>query len=293
MSSERNKLQCNCLNTSYQILAHHISALSREFQARASNTLAIRYTRHRDPPRRCARHARQESHLSRSMRRVLPPPGLRLSCSPNTKGETYHNSVMNSYERFSFAYAHSQTSPRDASSAERGPARASFILRSNGPTASLAKTRRVAVTGGPHGRRRLSRPPQNPVGFHRRRCLMASPPPPTTAAQPVAVPPGPPLPTTAARPVSALAAPPAWTTDGKGSRITASTAATEPKRTPPLNALQTTSRGCQQAPSGPCDLGGWTVLLIHATPFAVCFITTLRTLTRPQISVDTKADCIL
>jgi len=38
-----------------------------------------------------------------------------------------------------------------------------------------------------------------------------------------------------------------------------------------------------QAPSGPCDPCGRTVLLSHATPFAFSIIATLAALTRPQI----------
>jgi len=45
-----------------------------------------------------------------------------------------------------------------------------------------------------------------------------------------------------------------------------------------------------QAPSGPCDPCGRTVLLSHVTVFAFGVIATLRTLTRPQIPEDTNAD---
>ena len=46
-----------------------------------------------------------------------------------------------------------------------------------------------------------------------------------------------------------------------------------------------------QAPSGPCDTCGRTVLLSHIHPFAFSVIATLPTLTRPQIPEDTNADC--
>jgi len=48
-----------------------------------------------------------------------------------------------------------------------------------------------------------------------------------------------------------------------------------------------------QAPSGPSDPCGRTVLLSHVTPFAFSVIATLPTLTRPQIPEDTNADCHL
>jgi len=48
-----------------------------------------------------------------------------------------------------------------------------------------------------------------------------------------------------------------------------------------------------QAPSGPCDPGGRTVLLSHVTTFVFSVIATLPTLTRPQIPEDTNADCHL
>jgi len=48
-----------------------------------------------------------------------------------------------------------------------------------------------------------------------------------------------------------------------------------------------------QAPSGPSDPYGRTVLLSHVTPFAFSVIATLPTLTRPQIPEDTNADCHL
>jgi len=48
-----------------------------------------------------------------------------------------------------------------------------------------------------------------------------------------------------------------------------------------------------QAPSGPCDLCGRTVLLSRVTLFAFSVIATLQTLTRPQIPEDTNADCHL
>ena len=48
-----------------------------------------------------------------------------------------------------------------------------------------------------------------------------------------------------------------------------------------------------QAPSGPCDPCGRTVLLSHVTPFAFSVIATLPTLTRPQLPEDTNADCHL
>jgi len=48
-----------------------------------------------------------------------------------------------------------------------------------------------------------------------------------------------------------------------------------------------------QAPSGPYDPCGGTVLLSHVTPFAFSIIATLATLTRPQIPEDTNADCHL
>jgi len=48
-----------------------------------------------------------------------------------------------------------------------------------------------------------------------------------------------------------------------------------------------------QAPSGPSDPCGRTVLLSHATPFAFSVIATLATLTRPQIPEYTNADCHL
>jgi len=48
-----------------------------------------------------------------------------------------------------------------------------------------------------------------------------------------------------------------------------------------------------QAPSGPCDHCGRTVLLSHVTPFAFSVIAILPTLTRPHIPEDTNADCYL
>ena len=48
-----------------------------------------------------------------------------------------------------------------------------------------------------------------------------------------------------------------------------------------------------QAPSGPCDPCGRTVLLSRITLFAFSVIATLPTLTRPQIPEDTNADCHL
>jgi len=48
-----------------------------------------------------------------------------------------------------------------------------------------------------------------------------------------------------------------------------------------------------QAPSGPSDPCGRTVLLSHVTSFAFSVIATLSTLTRPQIHEDTNADCHL
>jgi len=48
-----------------------------------------------------------------------------------------------------------------------------------------------------------------------------------------------------------------------------------------------------QAPSGPCDPCGRTVLLSHVTLFAFSVIATLQTLTRPQIPEDTNATCHL
>jgi len=48
-----------------------------------------------------------------------------------------------------------------------------------------------------------------------------------------------------------------------------------------------------QAPSGPCDPCGRTVLLSHVTLFAFSVIATLPTSTRPQIPEDTNADCHL
>jgi len=45
-----------------------------------------------------------------------------------------------------------------------------------------------------------------------------------------------------------------------------------------------------QAPSGPCDPCGRTVLLSHGTSFAFSVIATFPTLTRPQIAEDTIAD---
>ena len=48
-----------------------------------------------------------------------------------------------------------------------------------------------------------------------------------------------------------------------------------------------------QAPSGPCDPCGRTVLLSNVTPFAFSVIATLPTLTRPQIPEDTNATCHL
>jgi len=41
----------------------------------------------------------------------------------------------------------------------------------------------------------------------------------------------------------------------------------------------------RQAPSGPCDPCGWTVVLSHVTLFAFTVIAT------PQIPEDTNADC--
>jgi len=46
-----------------------------------------------------------------------------------------------------------------------------------------------------------------------------------------------------------------------------------------------------QAPPGPCDPSGGTVLLMHVTLFAFSVIATLPTLTRPQIPEETNADC--
>jgi len=48
-----------------------------------------------------------------------------------------------------------------------------------------------------------------------------------------------------------------------------------------------------QAPSGPSDPCGRTVLHSHVTLFAFSVIATLPTLTRPQIPEDTNADCHL
>jgi len=48
-----------------------------------------------------------------------------------------------------------------------------------------------------------------------------------------------------------------------------------------------------QAPSGPCDPCGTTVLLSRVTLFAFSVIATLPTLTHPQIPEDTNADCHL
>jgi len=48
-----------------------------------------------------------------------------------------------------------------------------------------------------------------------------------------------------------------------------------------------------QAPSGPSDPCGRTVLLSHVTPFAFSVIATLSTLMSPQIPEDTNADCHL
>jgi len=48
-----------------------------------------------------------------------------------------------------------------------------------------------------------------------------------------------------------------------------------------------------QAPSGPCDPCGRTVLLSHVTSFAYSVIAPLATLTRLQIPEDTNADCHL
>jgi len=48
-----------------------------------------------------------------------------------------------------------------------------------------------------------------------------------------------------------------------------------------------------QAPSGPCDPCGRTVLLSRVTLFAFSVILTLATLTRPQIPEDTNAGCHL
>jgi len=46
-----------------------------------------------------------------------------------------------------------------------------------------------------------------------------------------------------------------------------------------------------QAPSGPCDPCGRTVLLGHVTQFSFSVIATLPTLPRPQIPENTNADC--
>ena len=46
----------------------------------------------------------------------------------------------------------------------------------------------------------------------------------------------------------------------------------------------------RQAPSGPCDPCGRTVLFSYVTPFAFSVIATPPTLTRPQIPEDTNAD---
>ena len=48
-----------------------------------------------------------------------------------------------------------------------------------------------------------------------------------------------------------------------------------------------------QAPSGPCDPCGRTVLLSYVTLFAFSVIGTLSSLTRPQTTEDTNADCHL
>jgi len=48
-----------------------------------------------------------------------------------------------------------------------------------------------------------------------------------------------------------------------------------------------------QGPSRPCDPGCRTVLHSHVTPFTFSVIATFPTLTRPQITEDTNADCLL
>ena len=60
----------------------------------------------------------------------------------------------------------------------------------------------------------------------------------------------------------------------------------------PLNSGRWGAAG-RQALSGPCDPCGGTVLLSHVTSFAFRIISTLPTLTRPQIPEDTNADCHL
>jgi len=64
----------------------------------------------------------------------------------------------------------------------------------------------------------------------------------------------------------------------------------EPRKTLHVVAARNSGR---QAPSGPCDPFGRTVLLSHVTLFAFSVIVTLPTLTRPQIREDTNADCHL
>ena len=71
------------------------------------------------------------------------------------------------------------------------------------------------------------------------------------------------------------------------------------RRTPEVAArghraqLGTVEGARGQAPSGPTDTCGRTVLLSHVTPYIFSVIATLPTLTRPQIPEHTKAGCHL
>jgi len=87
-------------------------------QARACNTLAIRYIYRMGKPAIETLpgdvHDTRIKHLTFiEVRDVcLPSPGLRLSCAPNTKDKTYHNSVMHSYKRFNCRHVRANTLAR-------------------------------------------------------------------------------------------------------------------------------------------------------------------------------------
>jgi len=70
----------------------------------------------------------------------------------------------------------------------------------------------------------------------------------------------------------------------------------EPRKSLRADAARNSGRWGEaggQAPSGPCDPCGRTVLLSHVTPFAVSVIATLAALTRLQMPEDKNADCHL
>ena len=74
-----------------------------EFQARACSILSLRHiyrmgtTAIETLPGDV--HVTRVKHLRYTKVRdaCWPPPGLRLSCAPNSKDKTYHNSIMNRY----------------------------------------------------------------------------------------------------------------------------------------------------------------------------------------------------